>query len=87
MKEIQSIAIGACLTAAGYSSKMPRAVVFGPGTKGGMDWDNIIVLGLYENIKLLIGAVCLQDKVGDMFLIQLSWLQLFAGNSVPLLQS
>ena len=74
-------------TAAGYNSKMPWAVVFGPTTYGGMDWDNIVVLGLFEKIKLLIGALRLQDKVGQMILIQISWLQFFAGTSVPLLQS
>ncbi len=58
------LVIGSCLTAAGYSSKMPRAVVFCPWTKGGMDWDNIIVIGLYEKLKLFIGTVQLQDKVG-----------------------
>ena len=87
LKEIQRSVMGSCLTAAGYNSKMPRAVVFGPQTNGGMDWDNIVVLGIFEKIKLLIGSVRLHNKVGQMFLIQLSWLQLFAGISVPLLQS
>ena len=87
LREIQSSVIGACLTAAGYSQKLPRAVVYGPKLLGGLDWDNIVVLSLFEKLKLLIGSVRINDKVGQMIRIQLTWVQLFAGGSIPLLQS
>ncbi len=83
---IQSSAIGACLSAAGYSNKFPRAVVFGPPEYGGLDWANIAVVVLYEKIKMFIGSVRLQDNVGRMIEIQLSWLQLIAGITIPILQ-
>ena len=46
-----------------------------------------MVLSLYEKIKMLVGSIRLQDnKVGEMIQIQSSWLQLFAGIGIPLLQ-
>ena len=86
LKEIQSSIMGACLSAAGYCKKMPRAVVYGPTSWGGMEWDNILVLSLYEKLKLLIGSIRLDDKVGQLIKVQLSWLQLFSGSSTPLLE-
>ena len=86
LRTIQSGIIGACLSVAGYSSKLPRPVVFGPKQYGGMDWENVIVLSLFEKLKLLVGSIRLQDKLGKMLVIQLTWLQLFAGISVPLLE-
>ena len=86
LSAIQSSVIGSCLSASGFSAKMPRAVVYGPQEYGGMAWDNVLVLSLYEKIKMLVGSIRLQDKVGGMLQIQLSWLQLFAGIGTPLLQ-
>lgn len=79
--------LGTCLSVAGYSNKFPRAVVHGPTLFGGVDRDSIYAVNLYEKLKLLIGSVQLQDKLGAMILVQLTWLQIFAGISTPLLQS
>ena len=85
LKKIQQRIIGPCLSVSGYNNKIPRAVVYGPESMGGMNWKNINVVSLYEKLKLLIGSIRLQDKLGQMLEIQLSWLQLFAGTSVQLL--
>ena len=61
LREIQRSITGSCLSAAGYSNKFPRAVVFGPAKYGGMDWDNTLVLSLFEKLKLFIGSIGLQD--------------------------
>ena len=37
IKQIYTMVVGPCLSAGGYCSKMPRAVVFGPTELGGMD--------------------------------------------------
>ena len=84
---IQSMIIGSCLSVAGYNNKFPRAVVYGPPLFWGMGWKNILGLNIFEKLKLLIGSIRLQDTLGKMILIQLTWLQIFAGGSVPLLQS
>ena len=83
---IQSTVVGSCLSIAGYNQKFPRAVVFGPEEYGGLAWDELSVLNIYEKLKLLIGSIRLQDKLGAMFIIQLTWLQLFAGIGVPILE-
>ena len=63
---------------------MPRAVVFGPTKYGGMDWDNHSTIVLYEKLKMLIGLIRLQDKVGNLIMIQLSWIQHIVGISTPM---
>ncbi len=45
-----------------------------------------MVLSLFEKVKLLVGSIRLQDKLGKMLVIQLTWLQLFARISAPLLE-
>ena len=85
--KVQKAILSPCLAAAGYCSKMPHAVVHGPEKWGGMDWDHCGIMLLYEKLKLLIGSIRLQDKVGSILVLQLSWLQLFAGSSTPILQS
>ena len=87
LSKIQQTIIGTCLSVAGYCSKLPRAVVFGPKTNGGMEWTNIRILSLYEKLKFIIGLVRLQDKVGQMIEAQLSWIQMFAGITIPVLES
>ena len=87
LSAIQSAIIGACLSVAGYNNKFPRAVVFGLPIYGGMGWENIVGLALYEKLKILIGSLRLYDNLGKMIHIQLTWLQVFAGCSVPILQS
>ena len=87
MNTIQKKILSPCLSAAGFSSKLPRAVVFGIRKFGGMEWDKLSVLVVYEKIKFLIGSIRLQDKVGQMLQIQLSWLQLFAGTSKKILEA
>ena len=60
------------------------AVVYGPLLYGGMAWSNIQVITTYEKLKMVIGSIRLQDTVGQMIEIQLTWLQLFSGLSTPM---
>ena len=78
--------IGPSLAVAGYSSKMPRAVVFGPATKGGLQWATPHSMLLSAQITMLIGSLRLNDVVGQMLRIQLEWLQLYAGVECPVLE-
>ena len=81
LNKIQQRIIGSCLSAAGYCNKLSRAVVYGTTWYGGMAWQNIHVVSMYEKLKMLIGLIRLQDTVGKMMELQLSWLQLHAGIS------
>ncbi len=51
LSEIRRTIVGSCLSVAGFNQKFPRAVVFGPKEYGGLEWDDISVLNLYEKIK------------------------------------
>ena len=89
IKQIQQIKqkiVGPCLSAAGVCSKMPRAVVFGPSKYGGLGWDNPITITIFEKLKILIGSIRLWDTVGQLYYIQLTWIQLYAGISTPVLE-
>ena len=84
---IQKRIIGNSLAVAGYNSKMPRAVVFGPATFGGMSWESPYSILCHEQIKMVIGSIRINDTVGKLIRIQLTWLQITAGHSTPLLES
>ena len=87
LNNIQKRIIGPCLAAAGFNSKMPRAVVFGPALYGGMNWTSPFTMHLYEKIKFVVGSIRLSDTVGKLLLLQVQWMQLFAGTSSPLLDT
>ena len=78
--------MGVCLSVAGYNCKMPRAVMFGPPEYGGMGWENPLTLTLQEKIKMFIGYIRRGDIVGHILQLQYSWLQLFSGTSIQLLE-
>ncbi len=48
LDQIQRIIISPCLSQGGYCNKILRAVVYGPAVYGGMDWENIKMVVLYE---------------------------------------
>ena len=85
--KIQKQIIGTSLAAAGYSSKMPRAIVFGPSLFGGMQWESPYSILLAEQIKLVIGSLRMEDTVGKLLNIQLQWIQLAVGLSTPVLEA
>ena len=68
-----------CLSAAGYSQRMPRRVVFGPKSKGGMQWETCYSLQVYEKIKFFLGHMRKQDKLGNLLTILVQTIQLAAG--------
>ncbi len=86
LSRIQQLIIGNCLAAAGYNSKMPRAVVFGTTEYGGMSWASPHCILMVEQLKILIGSLRLRDTVGCLLEIQLKWLQLISGISTPVLE-
>ena len=79
IKIIKVKIVGPSLSAAGYSCKTPRALVFGPDKYGRMDWEYPFMTTVIGKTKLIIGSVRRQDIVGQMTVLQLSWLQLISG--------
>ena len=84
--KIQKCIISPSLAAAGFSSKMPRAIVFGPQKFGGMQWDSPYGILLVEQIKLVIGSLRIEDTVGKLVKMQLQWIQVAIGISTPLFE-
>ena len=84
---LEKLIIGPSLAAAGYSSKMPRAVVFGTKKYGGMRWESPLSILLTAQISLLMSSIRLNDVVGQMLQIQLEWMQLFAGVARPIMEA
>ena len=86
MKMIERKIVGPSLSAAGYSYKMPRTVVFGLEKFGGMGWDNPYSVTILEKVKIILGSIRRQDTVGQLLQIQLTWLQLVTGSRTPVLE-
>ena len=76
MNKIQQKIIGQCLSVAGYCRTILRAVVYGIRLYGGMEWEHIPTLYLFEKLKILIGSIRKQDKLGRMIMLQLLWINL-----------
>lgn len=53
--------------------------------RNGMGFPNSILL--YEQIKILMGSICLNETVGKLIIIQLQWIQMVAGVGRPILES
>ncbi len=66
---------------------MPRAVVYGPTDRGGMQWETPHSILLASRLTMLVGSVRLNDVVGQMITIQLEWLQLPAGIGIQVLEA
>ena len=66
---------------------MPRAVVFGTKKYGGMHWESPLSILLTAQIALLMSSIRINDVVGQMFQIQLEWMQLFAGIARPVMEA
>ncbi len=87
LEAITKLVMGPSLAVAGYSSKMPRAVVFGPMKFGGLGWETPVSILLQSQLSMVIGSIRLNDMVGQMLMLQLEWLQLHSGMKTPVLES
>ena len=68
-EEIDRPVVRHCLSSAEYSQRFPRKVVFGPFSKGGMQWETCYSLQVYEKVKKIIGHMRKQDKIGNLLRI------------------
>ena len=71
---IQKRIIGSSLAVAGYNSKMPRAVVFGHTIYGGMNWESPYSILVFEQIKIVMGSIRMNNTIGKLLHIQMTWL-------------
>ena len=78
-KTIDKPVIRQCLSAAGYSQRFPRRVVFGPTCKGGMEWESCYSLQVYEKTKKFISHFRRKTKLGNLLKILIQYIQVSSG--------
>jgi len=61
----------------------PHAVLFGDNTYGGLSLPDLYTDQGFQQLRLLIGHLNLQDDIGKLILIAISWLQLITGSTTP----
>lgn len=84
---ITSPVIRICLSKMGYNNCMPREVVYGPKSLGGLGLHDYYVEQGIRQISALVGHVRQSSTTGNMMLLELQWCQMQAGTSILLLES
>jgi hypothetical protein len=87
LTKIQAPAIQTFLPKCGYNQNMPRAVVFGPHEYGCIEFRHLQVEQGAGQIEYFLKFWWTEGKAGSMLRISLSWNQLMAGVSWPILQN
>ncbi len=87
LHKIQAPAIRTFLPKCGYNRNMPRVVVFGPQEYGGMGFRNLAVEQGAGQIEYFLKFWRTDCEAGSLLRIALSWNQLMAGVSWPILQN
>ena len=86
-KEIDKPVVRHCLSSAGYSQRFPRRVVFGPASKGGLEWESCYSLQVYEKIKFFISHFRRQTKLGNLLKILVQSIQVSSGIQDKILET
>jgi hypothetical protein len=87
LAKIQAPAIRTFLPKCGYSRNMPRIVVFGPQEYGGIEFRHFAVEQGAGQIDYFLKFWHTDGDAGSLLRIALSWNQLMAGVSWPILQN
>ena len=87
LDKIQYKALESFVPALGYNKGFPRAVVFGPQEFGGMGVPHLFTEMNVSKIEYLIMHIRNNSDLGKLFRINLNWIQMHAGISVPLFES
>jgi hypothetical protein len=87
LTKIQAPAIQTFLSKCGYNRNLPRAVVFGPHKYGGIKYRHLSVEQGAGQIEYFLKFWRTEGEAGSMLRIALSWNQLMAGVSWPILRN
>jgi hypothetical protein len=82
-KTIQAPALAALLPKLHLNHHTPHAVIFGAQEYGGLALPDLYTDQGYQQLKFLIGHLNLQDEIGKLILIAISFLQLITGALIP----
>ena len=86
-KTIQSAPINALVRAMGYNAHMPRVVVHGPTKTGGIGLNHLFIAQGALKVKTLLQYIRQNKQTGKILILYLSWAQLVAGGSSPILEN
>ena len=67
--------------------RFPRAVVFGTSTYGGMGWESMNSIQIYEKIKSFIRNIRTSTRLGNLLQVATSTAQIHAGISDSILKT
>ena len=67
--------------------RFPRAVVFGSTSFGGMGWDSMFSIQLYEKVKYFTRNVRIRSRLGNLIQAATETAQIFAGISSNVLNT
>lgn len=79
-EKIQSPAICATLSKLHFNRNTSRAVVFGPVKYAGINLPHLYTTQSIGQLRSLLGHLCLRDKLANLFLIDISTIQLLVGS-------
>jgi hypothetical protein len=82
-KTIQALALAALLPKLHLNHHTPHAVISGAQEYGGLALPDLYTDQGYQRLKFLIGHLNLQDEIGKLILIAISFLQLITGALIP----
>ena len=86
-EKIEKPVVSACLSASGINQKFPRAVVFCHENSGGLGWENMRQIQVYESIKLFLTHMKLDNELSKPMRNSLELEQLRQGKAIPILEA
>ena len=86
-EDIEKPVVASCLSATGFNMRFPRAVVFGTETYGGMGWQSMNAIQIFEKIKSFLRNIRSGTRLGNLLEIETATAQLHAGISESILKT
>ena len=85
--DIEKPVVASCMSATGFNMRFPRAVVFGTETYGGMGWQSMNAVQIFEKIKSFVRNIRSGTRLGSLLEIATATAQLHAGISDSILKT
>ena len=84
---LSSPVVCTALSCMGFNQHMPRSIVFGPPSLGGIGMHDLYVEQGIKHLSSLLGHIRQGGTTGSLMLAQLQWCQIQAGCGFPLLST
>ena len=87
LQKIQHPIIQSLLPRLGLNSNMPKAIIYGPTTAGGLGFTPLVVIQATQKIKHILQAYRHHTELQKIFQITFQWAQKVAGISQSIFQN